>query len=62
MAVLLGIAPAGTDCLSESYFERAARALDEHQVSPGHACVSCGAAWPCGPALGAAFVLEMHAA
>ncbi|WP_171074060.1 hypothetical protein [Nonomuraea basaltis] len=62
MAVLLGTTRAETDPLNETYFVRAAGALDVHRADSGHACVSCAAAWPCAPALAAAFMLELHAA
>ncbi|MFG1946463.1 hypothetical protein [Nonomuraea sp. NPDC048826] len=59
MAVLLGTKPVH-DPLSETYFARAAGALDTHRAGAGHTCDSCGAAWPCAPALAAAFMLELH--
>ncbi|TMR88897.1 hypothetical protein [Nonomuraea basaltis] len=61
MAVLLGTTRTETDPLSETYFVRAAGALDTHLADSGHACVSCAAAWPCPPALAAAFMLELLA-
>lgn len=61
MVVLLGEAHIETDPLSETYFTRAAGALDTHRADSGHACLSCAAAWPCAPALAAAFMLELHA-
>ncbi|SEH02453.1 hypothetical protein SAMN05444920_126111 [Nonomuraea solani] len=62
MAVLLGVTHIETDPLSETYFTRAAGALDAHRADSAHACVSCAATWPCAPALAAAFMLELHAA
>ncbi|MFD2351804.1 hypothetical protein ACFSTC_24850 [Nonomuraea ferruginea] len=60
MAVLLGTKPAHDDPLGETCFARAASALDAHRAGAAHACASCGAAWPCAPALAAAFILELH--
>ncbi len=62
MSVLLGVKRAENDPLSETYFTRAAGALDVHRVDSGHACLSCAAAWPCVPALAAAFMLDLHTA
>jgi hypothetical protein len=59
MAVLLGTRPVH-DPLGETCFTRAAGTLDIHRSGPGHACVSCGATWPCAPARAAAFMLELH--
>jgi hypothetical protein len=46
--------------LDEAYFTRAARDLNDHYSDHGHACTTCGAAWPCAKALAAAFILELH--
>ena len=62
MAVLLSTPPVHDDPLSEMYFAQAAGTLEVHQADSGHACVSCVAAWPCAPALAAAFMLELHTA
>ncbi|PRX64146.1 hypothetical protein B0I32_10974 [Nonomuraea fuscirosea] len=61
MAVLIGAARAQADPLSKVYFVVAAGALDTHYGRPWHVCVACAAAWPCEPALAAAFMLERHA-
>ncbi|MEV0389259.1 hypothetical protein [Nonomuraea sp. NPDC050643] len=61
MAVLLGTTRVHDDPLAETYFVRAAGALDIHRAGAEHTCLSCGAAWPCAPALAAAFMLELHA-
>jgi len=61
MAVLLETRRSETDPLSETYFVRAADALNIHQADPGHACAPCRASWPCPPALAAAFILDLHA-
>ncbi|WP_336215371.1 hypothetical protein [Nonomuraea sp. LPB2021202275-12-8] len=62
MAVLLSTPPVHDDPLHETYFAQAAGALEVHQAGTGHACVSCATAWPCAPALAAAFMLELHSA
>ncbi|MCA2229924.1 hypothetical protein [Nonomuraea aurantiaca] len=62
MSVFLGMTHAENDSLSETYFARAAGALDVHRAGSEHACLSCAAAWPCAPALAAAFMLDLHTA
>ncbi|MCA2229243.1 hypothetical protein [Nonomuraea aurantiaca] len=62
MSAFLGVMRTENDPLIETYFARAADALDVHRADSGHACLSCAAAWPCAPALAAAFMLDLHTA
>ncbi|MDP4510053.1 hypothetical protein [Nonomuraea turcica] len=60
MAVLLSTTHVMNDPLSETYFVRAADALDIHRADSTHACAACAGSWPCAPALAAAFMLDLH--
>ncbi|GAA1694611.1 hypothetical protein GCM10009733_107950 [Nonomuraea maheshkhaliensis] len=61
MSVLLSETRAEIDPLGETYFSRAAVALHAHRAGDSsRTCLSCATAWPCAPALAAAFMLDLH--